>query len=84
MTSNFVEVHVDCALEQLEDRDPKGLYARARAGEIERFTGISDPYEAPEHPDVRVDSGTQQIHESVAAILACLEEKALIPGIAST
>jgi adenylyl-sulfate kinase len=80
MVDRFVEVHVDCPLERLEERDVRGLYARARAGEIERFTGISDPYEAPEQPEIRVDSSTQTIEESLANILSWLEEDSLIPG----
>lgn len=80
----FVEVHVDCALEHVEARDVKGLYARARRGEIEQFTGISDPYEAPETPEIRVDSGTQTIDESLADILRWLEGEQLIPAAATT
>ena len=51
---DFVEVHVDAALDVCESRDPKGLYKKARAGEIPEFTGISSPYEAPENPDLRI------------------------------
>jgi len=83
MADHFVEVHVDCPLEHLEERDVKGLYARARAGEIERFTGISDPYEAPLDPEVRVDSSTQSVEESLADILGWLEREDLIPAVAS-
>jgi adenylylsulfate kinase len=57
---NFVEVHVDCALSTAEERDPKGLYKKARAGEIKGFTGIDDPYEPPEHPELRLDSANYQ------------------------
>lgn len=80
MADRFVEVHVDCPLERLEQRDVKGLYARARAGEIERFTGISDPYEAPEHPEIRVDSSTQTIDQSLAHIVDWLEQHSLLPS----
>jgi bifunctional enzyme CysN/CysC len=69
----FVEVHVDTPIELCEARDPKGLYARARAGEITGFTGIDDPYEAPQHPELvlRPDDGTpEQMAASVVAVLA--------------
>ena len=79
MANRFIEVHVDCALEHVEARDVKGLYARARSGEIPQFTGISDPYEAPEAPEIRVDSGTQSVEESLAAIMIWLEAEQLIP-----
>jgi len=69
----FVEVYVRCSLAELSRRDVKGLYARAMRGEIENFTGVSDPYEAPTAPDVTVDSETQSVDESVAAVLAHLE-----------
>jgi hypothetical protein len=54
----FVEVHVDTPLAEAEKRDVKGLYAKARAGELKNFTGIDSPYEAPEHPELRVDTTT--------------------------
>ena len=56
---NFVEVHVDCPIEVLAARDVKGLYKKALAGEVSNFTGISDPYEPPEHPDVMVRTDTE-------------------------
>jgi adenylyl-sulfate kinase len=71
----FVEVHVHCNLDELVKRDVKGLYRRALAGEIENFTGVSDPYEPPVAPEVRVDSAAQTPEESLAAILSCLEER---------
>jgi len=80
MASRFVEVHVDCALEHVEARDVKGLYAKARSGEIPQFTGISDPYESPESPEVRVDSGVQSVEESLADIMSWLETETLIPA----
>ena len=73
-------LHVDCALEHVEARDVKGLYAKARSGEIEHFTGISDPYEAPEAPEIRVDSGVQSVEESLADIIGWLESEQLIPA----
>jgi adenylyl-sulfate kinase len=70
---DFVEVFVRCSLNELARRDVKGLYARALRGEIPNFTGVSDPYEEPATPEVVVDSGTQTVAESVAAIVAHLE-----------
>jgi adenylylsulfate kinase len=70
---DFVEVFVDCSLDELARRDVKGLYARALRGEIPNFTGVSDPYEEPAAPDVTVDSAAQSVEESVAAIVEHLE-----------
>lgn len=67
-TTNFVEVFADCPLDTLIERDVKGLYKKALAGEIKNFTGVSDPYEAPEKPEVRIDSGKQTPEESAAAV----------------
>jgi len=69
----FLEVHVDCTLDELTRRDVKGLYARALAGEIENFTGVSDPYEAPLEPEVRVDTSVETPAESLARVLAAVE-----------
>ena len=80
MNRNFVEVFADCSIEELTNRDPKGLYKKALSGEIKNFTGISDPYEAPENPEVRVDSEAQTPEESTAAILGYLESAGLIPA----
>ena len=66
----FLEVHVATTLEECERRDPKGLYARARAGELSGMTGVDDPYEPPESPDVVV--GGESLEESVARVLAAL------------
>jgi adenylylsulfate kinase len=60
---NFIEVFVDCSLEQCEKRDVKGLYAKARAGEIKNFTGIDSPYEKPSNPDITVNTAEQLISE---------------------
>lgn len=65
----FIEVHVDAPLAVCESRDPKGLYARARAGQLASFTGISDPYEPPDTPEVRVRTAEQPVRACVAAIL---------------
>jgi adenylylsulfate kinase len=72
---DFVEVHVSTALETCEARDPKGLYKKARAGQIPEFTGISAPYEAPERPELVLDTGSLSVEESVGALLRFLEEK---------
>jgi adenylyl-sulfate kinase len=75
---NFVEVYVECPLEVLAERDVKGLYKRALAGEIASFTGVSDPYEPPLHPDVVVDSSRETPAQSAAKIWATLEHKGLV------
>jgi adenylyl-sulfate kinase len=67
----FVEVHVATSLEECERRDPKGLYARARAGELSHLTGVDDPYEPPVAPDVVV-SGSEPLDEAVALVWAAL------------
>ena len=74
---NFVEIHVDCPIEVLTARDTKGLYKRALAGEIGNFTGISDPYEAPENPSVVVHSDRETVEESLAKIWRELESHGL-------
>ncbi|MDX1468063.1 MAG: adenylyl-sulfate kinase [Acidimicrobiia bacterium] len=69
----YVEVFVDAPLEVCEQRDPKGLYARARAGEVSGFTGIDDPYEVPEHPDLRIDTTELTVDEAVEAVQRLLD-----------
>ena len=69
----FIEVHVDAPVEVCIDRDPKGLYARALAGEISDFTGVDGAYETPETPDVRVDTAQMDVAEATARILSCVE-----------
>ena len=76
----FIEVFVDCSLEAAEERDPKGLYKKARAGEIKNFTGIDDPYEAPEAPEVHLNTDQQSLEEEVEHLLALLEKQGLIPA----
>ena len=71
---NFVECYVQCPLEVCMERDAKGLYQRAMAGEIENFTGISDPYEPPQNPEIVVNTAQQTLGESVELILRRLEE----------
>jgi adenylylsulfate kinase len=75
---DFLEVFCDCDLEICEQRDPKGLYAKARAGEIKNFTGISDPYEPPLRPEVVIESGERPIDESVELLINLLQERNLI------
>jgi adenylylsulfate kinase len=74
-TGDFIEVFVDCELAECEKRDPKGLYKKARAGEIPEFTGISAPYEAPETPELTINTTGQTAEASTAEILAYLETK---------
>lgn len=74
----FIEIFVDCSLEAAESRDPKGLYKKARAGEIKNFTGIDDPYEAPPSPEVHLKSDEQSLEEEVDHILVVLKERGII------
>ncbi|MGD9403990.1 MAG: adenylyl-sulfate kinase [Anaerolineae bacterium] len=76
---NFVEVYCYAPLETLIERDVKGLYKKALAGEIENFTGVSDPYEPPENPNVTIDSSAETIEESLAKILQKLEQLGYVP-----
>ncbi|MFL5894538.1 MAG: adenylyl-sulfate kinase [Thermoleophilaceae bacterium] len=69
----FVEVFVDTPLEVCEQRDPKGLYARARRGEIEGFTGVDDPYERPDRPEIVVDTCSEQPDQAAARVVATLD-----------
>ena len=69
LCDNFKEVHIATPLEVCEQRDVKGLYAKARAGEITQFTGIDDPYEEPQNPEIIVDTTHQSIEESVEAVM---------------
>lgn len=74
---NFVEVYMHCPVETLAERDVKGLYRRALAGEIPHFTGISDPYEPPLHPEVTIDSSRDSVEESVTRIFDLLAARGL-------
>jgi adenylyl-sulfate kinase len=76
---SMVEVYCYAPLETLVERDVKGLYKKALAGEIENFTGVSDPYEAPENPDVTIDSSAETLDESLAKTLQKLEELGYVP-----
>jgi len=70
----FLEIFVDTPLDVCEQRDPKGLYARARKGEIPGFTGVGDPYEPPENPDVHIQTQSDSVEQAVARVLAKLDE----------
>jgi len=74
----FVEIYVKCSLEVCETRDTKGLYKKARAGEVKDFTGISAPYEEPLNPELTIDSSTLSVEESAREILNYLEEKGYV------
>ena len=74
----FIEVFVDCPLDECEKRDPKQLYAKARRGEIKDFTGIDSPYEAPEFPEITVRSDLLTVEEAVTQILSYLQEKNIL------
>lgn len=74
----FLEIHVDCPLQVAEERDPKGLYKKARAGEILKFTGIDDPYEEPLKPEIHLRSDRMSLDEEVAMILAELKRRGVI------
>jgi adenylyl-sulfate kinase len=79
---SFVECYVECPLEVLVERDVKGLYKKALAGEIENFTGVSDPYEPPPNAEIVVNSAEQTVEESTVIILQRLEELGYIPPTA--
>jgi adenylylsulfate kinase-like enzyme len=83
LIGNFVEVHVRCPLSECERRDIKGLYAKARAGQIESFTGVTDPYEAPEAPELVLDTLQQTPEESVHALLECLQRLGHVSPLAA-
>ena len=74
----FIEVYVRCSLEECEQRDPKGLYKKARAGEIPEFTGISSPYEEPINPELILDSDKESVEELVEKVVEYLKSKNLI------
>lgn len=75
---DFIEVYVKCPIEVCEERDTKGLYKKARAGEIKGFTGIDAPYEEPEKPELLIDTSELSVEDSTRAILGYLEEKGYI------
>jgi adenylyl-sulfate kinase len=78
-TTNFIEIFVDAPLEVCAERDVKGMYAKAFRGEIPNFTGVSDPYEPPERPDIHVPTHLETVEQSTQRILTWLETRGLIP-----
>ena len=76
--SDFIEIYCKASLETCEARDVKGLYKRARAGEIKNYTGIDSPYEAPENPELIIDTDKETLDESVSKIYSFLQSKAII------
>jgi adenylylsulfate kinase len=79
-TENYIEVFVDTPLEICEQRDVKGLYKKARAGEVKNFTGISSPYEAPKNPDIRIKTNEHTVEESLKLLLDVIEPKIAVEG----
>ena len=80
MGDRFIEVFVKASVEECIERDPKGLYKKALAGEIKEFTGVSDPYEEPLNPEIVLDTEAESPEESAAKLIALLEERQLIPA----
>jgi len=80
LIGRFVEVYCKCDLDTLKSRDPKGLYEKALRGEIENFTGVSDPYEPPENAEVVVDTANEDVDVCVQRIIATLEQLSYIPA----
>ena len=76
----FIEVFVDCSLAEAEKRDPKGLYKKARAGEIKNFTGIDDPYEAPESAEIHLHTDQMTLQEEVDLLLEYLTKQNILPA----
>ena len=74
MYDNFIEVYINAPLEVCEQRDVKGLYAKARSGEIKNFTGIDDPYEPPDNPEITCCTDQERLDESVAHVISSLEK----------
>lgn len=75
LKEDFIEVYIDCPIEICEKRDPKGIYKKARKGEIKDFTGIDSPYEPPVNPEITVQTHKNSLEECVAQIIDCLELK---------
>ncbi|HNT34368.1 MAG TPA: adenylyl-sulfate kinase [bacterium] len=80
LIGRFVEVYVKCPIEVLSERDVKGLYKKALKGEIKNFTGVDDPYEEPDNPEIIVDSSKETVQESIAKIIRTLELMNYIPA----
>jgi len=75
---NFFSIYINVSIDTAEERDPKGLYKKARAGEIKDFTGIDSPFEAPHHADLVIENGSQSVEQGVEQIIAFLKEKRII------
>jgi adenylylsulfate kinase len=80
MGERFIEAYAKASVEACEERDVKGLYAKARSGEIKEFTGVSDPYEPPQNPELTLDTENETPEESARKILDFLEQRELIPS----
>jgi len=80
MGDRFIEVYIEASVDACAERDVKGLYAKAFSGEIKEFTGVSDPYEAPENPEVTIKTEEEEPAESAAKLILYLEERELIPA----
>ncbi len=76
---NFIEIYCSCLLEICESRDTKGLYRRARAGEVKDFTGITSPYEPPEHPSLVLDTGSETLDTCAQKVVTLLRERGVLP-----
>jgi sulfate adenylyltransferase len=76
---DFIEIHVSTPLAVCEQRDPKGLYARARAGTLAHMTGVDDPYEAPRRPELAIDTSALDVPQCVARIIAGLQDSGVLP-----
>jgi len=76
--NEFLEVYVECPLEECEKRDPKGLYKKARSGEIRDFTGIDSPYESPANPELTINTSTQSVEECVQTVIEYLANRKFI------
>lgn len=83
-TDDFIEVFLDVSLAVCEQRDPKGLYRKVRAGEIAEFTGISSPYEPPDSPEIRLATGDQTLEQSVDAVIDSMTRRGLLGGPTGT
>ena len=81
MGERFIEIYVKASVEVCAERDPKGLYEKAFAGEIKEFTGVSDPYEPPLDPELTLDTEVESPEESAGKIIAHLEGRGLIPDV---
>jgi len=81
LIGRFVEVYCKCPIEVLKERDPKGLYAKALRGEIKNFTGIDDPYEPPDNPEIICETDKETVEESVNKIIRTLELMGYIPPV---